>query len=637
MSGAGMAAAAAAALRQARAIARADLLERVRRYSYLMTLAGTLYFVYLVNYGNVRLTIHGQRGVFNSAWVGTLMALSVGAFLSLLGFYLVKNTLDRDRRTGVGEILAATPMSRAAYTAGKALSNFLLLSSILALLVLAAGITQLLSGEETHLDAAALLAPMALLALPPVALAAALAVLFETVRWLRGSLGNVAYFCLWAGGLAFAAIGPAGDSLGFHLVETSFARQLPARAVGGTASRAAGATAADTGIALNVGPSEWEEKAAGPGEPGKAAETARLGDRGQPMAPQPAAAAAGGTGRQASRSGQAWPRPPRRGGVRWNGVEWTAAVVGGRLAWLAAALAVALLAAVPFSRFDPAREAGRRRRGAPTPDPTIAGHGDLAAAANATMTAGGPVTVAAGVPEGLTARLLARSMANSGRPRQPAPSRTATDARGAPWAAMLSRAANLVSAELRLMLRGRSRWWFAGAAALLVAGLAVPAGEARAALLALAWIWPLPLWSELGVREAQHGTAPLILSAPLPPVLQSAAIWAAGACVTALAGGGVGLRLALSGDAGGLAAWTVGCLFIPALAFALGTLSGSPRLFEVVYLLLWYAGPMNHVAQLDYTGATPAARTAGVAWLYLGLTLPLFTVAWAARSRRARG
>ncbi|HYL05809.1 MAG TPA: hypothetical protein VE075_07200, partial [Thermoanaerobaculia bacterium] len=213
--------AAATALLQVYAIARAELLDRVRRYSYLVTLAGSLYFVYLVNNGNVRFSVHGQRGIYNSAWIGTLMALSVGCFLSLIGFYLVKNTLDRDRRTGVGEILAATPLSRAAYTLGKALSNFLLLASILALLAVAAGVTQLLAREETRLDLAALLMPMAALAVPPVALAAALAVLFEAFPWLRGALGNVIFFFLWTAGLSLSVIGPGGDLLGFRLVESS--------------------------------------------------------------------------------------------------------------------------------------------------------------------------------------------------------------------------------------------------------------------------------------------------------------------------------------------------------------------------------------------------------------------------------
>jgi ABC-type cobalamin/Fe3+-siderophores transport system ATPase subunit len=52
---------------------------------------------------------------------------------------------------------------------------------------------------------------------------------------------------------------------------------------------------------------------------------------------------------------------------------------------------------------------------------------------------------------------------------------------------------------------------------------------------------------------------------------------------------------------------------------------------------LWYAGPMNGVAELDYTGATAAARTAGAAaWVYPTLAAALFTVSWAARVRRDR-
>jgi hypothetical protein len=576
----------AATLRQLYAIARADLLDRMRRYSYLVTLAGTLYFVYLVNAGNVRLSIDGQRGIYNSAWIGTLMALSVGGLLSLIGFYLVKNTLDRDRRTGVGEILAATPLSRAAYTLGKTLSNFLLLASILALLAVAAGVTQLLAREETHLELAALLMPMAALAVPPVALAAALAVLFESVSWLRGSLGNVIFFFLWSAGLSLSAIGPGGgDLLGFRLVESSFARQLAPPAGAPAAGR-------HSGISLNIGPGD-----AGDETEQEAASTEARNAAEEPRSRQQ---------KPATRLSPRAPRPPRPSGIRWPGIEWTAAVLGGRLAWLGLPLAIALFASLPFTRFDPARErrrVGRRgsRAAPPLPDAAVPGEAPDQTAATAE-------------PPGDTTSTPARS---GWMPR--------------------SRALGLVIAELRLMLRGRGFWWLAAAAGLWIGGLAAPAGEARATLLALAWIWPLALWSELGAREALHGTRPLLLSAPLPPGLQCAATWAAGAGVTALAGSGVALRMAFAGDARGLLGWLAGCLFIPALALALGTLAGSPRPFEVVYLLLWYAGPMNHVAELDYTGATLPARAAGVAWIYLALAAALFAVAWAARSRPERG
>ena len=48
----------------------------------------------------------------------------------------------------------------------------------------------------------------------------------------------------------------------------------------------------------------------------------------------------------------------------WRGVTWTPAVVAGRLLWFGVALAIALAAALFFTRFDSSRE--RRRR--------VAGH-----------------------------------------------------------------------------------------------------------------------------------------------------------------------------------------------------------------------------------------------------------------------
>jgi hypothetical protein len=579
---------AGATMRQVGAVAWADLLERVRRYSFLVTLAGTLYFGYLVNAGYVQLIIHGLRGVYNSAWVGTLIAVSVGTFLSLIGFYLVKNTLDHDRRSGVGEILAATPMSNLAYLLGKAISNFLLLGAILALLALAAVVSQLLKGEDIRVDVVALLAPIVFLTLPALALAAATAVLFEAVPRLRSTFGNVVYFAFWIS-LVTLSVGSSGngsDLIGLRLVESSFIRALPA------------ATAPRGDMSLSLGPPERRAAA-------------------------PATGAAPGGSSPASHSGA----------VRWDGIRWTAGLVARRLAWVGIALVEVVLGSLLFARFDAARERRRGRRkgavrtGGAIPDgasgaPLDGEAPDYVAPLDGAVRVTAPTSAVA-----MTANAASRTAGGA----------TATPWRrrfaGATWAPR-SRALSLVLAEIRLMLRGRSFWWFAVAAGLAIGGLFAPAGTGRAMILAVAWIWPLPLWSELGARESLHGVRPLLLAAPLPPVPRAAAIWMAGATVAALSGAGVAVRLAVEGDARGLLAWAVGCLFIPALALGLGSLSGSPRLFEVVYLLLWYVGPMNSVATLDFTGMSAAARAAGYMWIYLALSGLLFAAAAAVTSRQ---
>src|SRR5664280_1898665 len=105
------------------AMVRADFLERVRRYSFLLTLAFSLYLGYAVYAGQVTLQSDGYRGEDNSAWVGAVIGLVGSVWISLVGFYVVKNSIQRDRQTRVGQILATTPISKSFYTLAKALSN----------------------------------------------------------------------------------------------------------------------------------------------------------------------------------------------------------------------------------------------------------------------------------------------------------------------------------------------------------------------------------------------------------------------------------------------------------------------------------------------------------------------------------
>jgi hypothetical protein len=101
-------------------LARADFLERIRRYSFLLTLGLTVYvgftFVPSVDANYVTVALGSYRGVYNSAWIGSMVALMTAVFLSLPGFYLVNNAIDRDRQTGVGHIIAATPLTKRFYS-----------------------------------------------------------------------------------------------------------------------------------------------------------------------------------------------------------------------------------------------------------------------------------------------------------------------------------------------------------------------------------------------------------------------------------------------------------------------------------------------------------------------------------------
>jgi hypothetical protein len=183
---------------------KADFLERVRRYSFLVILA--------------------YRGVYNSAWIGMLMAINCSTFLSLCGFYVVKNSVERDSQTRVGRILAATP--KVFYTVAKTVSNFAVLASMVLVLMAAAVAMQWLRPEARPISLWELWSPFLLVTLPAMFITGSLALLFETLPVLRGGVGNVIYFFVWTFEIAGGAEAHINDLAGINILSTSTQQAL---------------------------------------------------------------------------------------------------------------------------------------------------------------------------------------------------------------------------------------------------------------------------------------------------------------------------------------------------------------------------------------------------------------------------
>jgi hypothetical protein len=525
---------------------RADMLERVRRYSFLVTMLAAVYLGYLVYAGNITLTLDEYRGVLNSAWIGTMVALSSAFFIPLVGFYIVKNSISRDRTTRVGQILAGTPVGTFTYLLAKTASNFAVLASIVAVQVLAAILMQLLGPERGSIHIGQLVLPFVLITLPPIALVAATAVLFESVRWLSGGLGNILFF------FSFVML--------MSIPMANGVRELDPVGIGEVEeSMHAGARAAypefKGGFQLQAAPKSLIDEAAKPKF------------------------------------------------FTWNGIDWTSTQVARRLWWFAAAFLLTLLAVPIFDRFDEAPAASRRRRRKPGKhtDP------DAAASGNGVLTEDRP--------SGLGERIGRAISASSGF--------------GAS-----SRFGRLLAAEIRLTLKGVHTGWYLVAAGLALAGLLSPVDAVKHYLLPVAWIWPALIWSKMGMREAWFETGQLIFSAPRIRGAQLLAVWGSGVLVAALTGSGALLNFVIAGEWGVVPGVVAGMLFIPSLALACGVWSAGSKLFEALYVMWWYVGPMNHIPDLDFTGGSSTPATA--AW-YLAAAAIILLAADAGRRRQMAG
>ncbi|WP_166350974.1 ABC transporter permease [Phytoactinopolyspora limicola] len=498
-------------------LAVADFRDRVRRPAYVVILLGAALLGYVAvpspDAKWMIMQLGDHRGIYNSAYVGTVTALASGLWLTLCGFYIVRNSIERDRSTRVGHLLAAAPLRTSTYLAGKFLSNLLLLGSMLGVLACTALVMQLARGESRQVDLIALWQPFLLVALPLVALTAALALLFESLPLLRTGLGNVLWFCMWLV-IATAGQGPGLplDGIGVNSVVQAIHQDMVAQDLEVSGDFSLGLTYLDDPLSLFV----------------------------------------------------------------WDGFTPNAGYVLDRLAMVLLAAAIALLPALWFGRFDPARSLQSPRGLRLVPG------------------AGRQGATPADAPEPVVVDELSH----------PADQRldVAAVVRTRPETGSVS--IRMWLGEIRVLVQGVSWWWWTGAALLLLAGLSAPLDGVTRVMLPLAWVWPMLIWSRLGTQSHEHGVGRLLGAYPAVR-RRVAAEWSAGFTLTAVVGSGPLLRLVAAAEWAGVAAWVGGALFIPSLALALGALSRTHRLFQAIYLPLWYT-VANGLAVFDYMGALRA-------------------------------
>jgi hypothetical protein len=512
-------------------LARADFLERVRRYSFLVMLGLAVLLGYQTAVGNVRLLLGDYRGEFNSAWVGAMMSIIATFFIGWFGFYIVKGSIARDRETGVGQIMATTPMTRPLYMLGKWISNFAVLMTMIVILAIIGIIIQLLSGENMQVDIRAYLQPFLYIVTPLMALVAAIAVLFESIPFLSGGFGNIVYFFGFVMIIPFAMeskiiiTNPEIEPLGLALLKADMSEEV-----------------------LKVFP-DYDGSFMLGGMETEVVDT-----------------------------------------FTWKGVDWTPAIIVTRFAYIGLAILLTLLAALFFDRFDPSRSKPMR----------------MNAQRHASPSAPEPVSVtqAVSTPQLTPLNIVANQFSFS----------------------------RVLIAELKLLVKGQYWWWYVGAAGLIIACFVNDSAATREIILPMTWVWPILIWSTLGNREVHNNVQQLTFSSASPLWRQLPAQWLAGFIITLIMASGAAISLAIAGDTVALLALFSGALFIPSLALVCGVWSGTSKLFEILYMVIWYLGPLNNVPGLDYIGA----KSNGHPQFFIPFSMALVAFAFFGRARQLR-
>ena len=180
---------------------KGDYLQRTRSYSFLITLAISLYVAYTfvpppdAPYTTMRIGIY--IGDFNSAWIGHVTAIMTSVFLSMIGFFLVNNSVKKDIETEVGMIIATTSVSNFRYLMSKTISNFLVLVTIMSLVLAMSIGVFFFRSAGFDFELMSFLKPYCFVTLPALFFISALAILSEVLLGRRSVLQYIGFFVLF--------------------------------------------------------------------------------------------------------------------------------------------------------------------------------------------------------------------------------------------------------------------------------------------------------------------------------------------------------------------------------------------------------------------------------------------------------
>ena len=187
------------------AIVLADFRIRFRRPSTLVVFLLLSAFAYLwipaPSTGRALIQIDGHRALMNSGAIGMGTASLGMIFVGLFGFYVISNAIRRDVISRAGLVAASTTMRSGEYLLGKFIGNIAFLVTFLSGFMVSSMVMLMVRGEAP-LEPFVFIRQYLLLTPAAIVFVSAVAVLFESIPWLAGKLGDVLYFFLFMASLS---------------------------------------------------------------------------------------------------------------------------------------------------------------------------------------------------------------------------------------------------------------------------------------------------------------------------------------------------------------------------------------------------------------------------------------------------
>jgi hypothetical protein len=275
----------------------------------------------------------------------------------------------------------------------------------------------------------------------------------------------------------------------------------------------------------------------------------------------------------------------------WMGITWTSVFLLSRLAWIFVSLGLVYISSFFFHRFDYAQRTVKTRK--KTKVANLEHHEEL--------------------------RAPHRHI-----------SMAAIPAAGTNYSIM-----PFIKTELLLLIRKGSMWFWLINAALCIATLFAPMDVAHLYLLPILWFLQVTRWSELATKEKTNRLHYFTYASYKPLQRMLPAQILAGVILALALAMPLMIRYAIGGNASAVLSITNGAIFIVLLAVCMGIVSGSKKLFEIIFFLLTYIITQK-ATPADYLGAMHHNNNTSYLFIVLGLSIFLALISFSVRNYQAR-
>lgn len=469
---------------------------QMRRYSFLVVASTAVFLgvfcVPSVSSGYEIFNLGGVRGIYNSAWLGTLGAMLCCILLWLPGFYLLRSQISEDSQLKIEQIIAAASISQIAYLFYKAAISLWVLIVLQILFLSSFIIMQLIRGEDINVNLIQYLLPFILVSLPALIVVAALTVLFDVIPFLRGAFGNILIFMIWITNSSLSVAMPKNPldlfGIGFLMEQILLSAKKHYPEIG------------------------------------------------------------------ANSSFGYYPIENTSPSFSFEGIQYDHTFLFARVFWVVISILLIGFASILFRHKHPllAVQATRKEK---------------------------------------TTIILPFSRSHKNKviylppiERSPSP-------------ALLQ----MILLEVKMLLP-RSIWWYIAATLGCMLCLFLPVSFLlKWACLIL--VLPISTWSKMGCNEKLNRTHALVASS-CSSVLKWWSTFIAGNAIAFTLSVPVLFRFITLSQYTNALFWLVGILFVSSIAIMLGRISGTPRLFESIYIIIFYFGVINDLKAFDFIGKT---------------------------------